>query len=202
MRSWVYDLIYRVGAPWDRVGVRTDLISIVETGRVDPLRYPKSVDLGCGSGANAVYLAKQGFMSFGVDYSPVAIAQARHRAGEAGVEPNFVVGDLTGDFIPDLDGPFDLLVDFGTLDDLRGDDRRAMARLVTSLSRPGSLFLEWCFYGEAKELPRFSFKGTSRMSHIAPGELEELFGESWDIEPYSRNEEWRNACFLLTRRAD
>jgi SAM-dependent methyltransferase len=201
VKSFLYEFIYRMGAPWDRVGVRKDLIDLVESGRVDANRYPRSVDLGCGSGANAVYLAEHGFASHGVDFSPVAIEQARQRASGAGVEVELVVGDLTAGSVPGLEGPFDLLVDFGTLDDLRGDKRRAMAGLITSLARPGSVFLEWCFYGETEELPRFSFKGPSRMYHIAPGELDELFGDSWEIEPFSRNEEWLNACFLLTRRA-
>lgn len=33
----------------------------------------------------------------------------------------------------------------------------------------------------------------------APGELEELFGEQWKIEMFSRDDEWRVAAFLLTR---
>lgn len=199
MRAAAYDLMYRTWAPWDRTGVRQDLIDLLASGEVDPRRYPRSLDLGCGTGANVVHLAEQGFDSYGVDFSAVALDKARARAERADVNATFVKGDLTATAIPGLEGHFDFLLDFGTLDDLRGTARQEMAALVTSLARPGARFLEWCFYGETEELPLISFKGTSKMTHIAPGELEKLFGRAWDMIPFSSNEEWRTACFLLTR---
>lgn len=199
MRATAYDWMYRVWAPWDRVGVRDDLIELLASGVIDPLRYPRALDLGCGTGANVVFLSERGFESHGVDFSPVALEKARARAIRSGVDPVLVQGDLTASSIPALDGPFDLLLDFGTLDDLRGRDREAMASLVTGLARPGAKFLEWCFFGETDQLPLISFRGTSRITHIAPGELERLFGSSWEISPFSANQESRTACFLLTR---
>lgn len=200
VKARVYDWMYRIWAPWDSIGVRRGLRTLVETGVIHPDAYPRTIDLGCGTGANVVYLAKQGFESHGVDFSEVAIAKARRRADEAGVDANLVVGDLTAPSIDGIEGPYDFLLDFGTLDDLRGEAREKMAATITRLSRPGSRYLEYCFYGVTEELPRFSFRGTSRLSHIAPGELEELFGESWDIEKLSEDTEWRVATFLLTRR--
>ncbi len=200
MKARLYDWIYRIGAPWDRVGVRTDLVDLISSGVVHPESHPRSIDLGCGTGANVVYLAEQGFDSHGVDFSPVAVDKARRRAETAGVGVHLIVADLTAGTIPELQGPFDLVIDFGTLDDLRGDDRRAMADLITEIARPGTRFLEWCFYGNTDQLPMISFRGTSKMSHIAPGELEDLFGDAWEIQPFSANEEWRTACFLLTLR--
>jgi SAM-dependent methyltransferase len=199
IKSWVYDLMYRFWAPWDAVGVRKDLIDLIEQGDTSPERFPRSIDLGCGTGANVVYLADQGFDSWGVDFSEVAIRKAKTRAANAGVSPHLVVGDLTA---PDIDGvqePFDLLIDFGTLDDLRGAGRTHMAENINRFSRPGSRFLEYCFFGEREELPWVSMNA-SKMSHIAPGELESLFGDLWDIEPFADYPEWRTAVFLLTRR--
>lgn len=198
----VYDWMYRIWAPWDAVGVRADLIDLVESGAVAPDRYGRAIDLGCGTGANVGYLAGLGFDAWGVDFSEVAIRKARKRAARTGVEAHFVVADLTSDSIPGVDGPFDLLIDFGTLDDLRGSDRLAMARTVTRLSRPGSQFLAFCFYGATEELPMISFKGTSRLSHIAPGEMEELFGADWAVETFANHEAYRSRTFLLTRRTE
>ncbi|MGD2044079.1 MAG: class I SAM-dependent methyltransferase [Acidimicrobiia bacterium] len=196
-----YNWMYRYWAPWDKVGLRKDLVELLDSGRVDPERFPRAIDLGCGTGANVVHLAGLGYDAWGVDFSEVAIRKARERAATAGVAAEFVIGDLTATTIKGVDGRFDLILDFGTLDDLRGENRMAMARTVTRLSRPGSVFLEYCFYGVTEELPRFSFKGTSKMSHIAPGELEELFGAHWDVEPFASYEEWKIAAFLLTRRS-
>lgn len=200
VRSAVYDWMYRIWAPWDAVGVRGDLVDLLDSGEMTPDRYPRVVDLGCGTGANVVHLAGGGFDAWGVDFSEVAIHKARQRAARAGVGAHFSVADLTEASLPGITGPFDFLVDFGTLDDLRGPDRRAMAETVTRLSRPGSKFLEFCFYGATEELPLFSFKGTSRMSHIAPGEMEELFGDAWTVETFAVHEEYRTRAFLLTRR--
>jgi SAM-dependent methyltransferase len=194
-----YDLAYRTYAPWDSVGVRKDLLDLLAIGEVTPDSFPRAIDLGCGTGANVVHLATLGFDAWGVDFSRVAIRKARERAQGAGVAPTFVVGDLTADVIAEVDGVFDFLIDFGTLDDLRGESRRDMARTVTRLSRPGSVFLEFCFFGETEELPLFSFSGTSKLSHIAPGELETLFGDDWSVEPFSRYDEWKVAGFLLRR---
>lgn len=114
LKTLAYDLMYRYGAPWDAVGVRGELREFLDQGSVSPETHPRAVDLGCGTGANAVFLAEQGFESHGVDLSPVALEKARERARTAGVgdRVRFVRGDLTARQVPGLDGPFDLLLDF------------------------------------------------------------------------------------------
>jgi len=153
----IYNLMYRWGAPWDKVGVRKDLLDLLARGAVDPVSYPRAVDLGCGTGANVVHLASLGFEAWGVDFSEVAIGKAKERAARANTKARFVVGDLTSEDIPEISGQFDFLIDFGTLDDLRGDARRAMARKATRLARSGAKFLEMCFFGETAELPPIRF---------------------------------------------
>lgn len=205
LKTLAYDLTYRYGAPWDAVGVRGELREFLDQGSVSSETHPRAVDLGCGTGANAVFLAEQGFESHGVDLSPVALEKARERARTAGVgdRVRFVRGDLTARQVPGLDGPFDLLLDFGTLDDLRTVGRRAMADLVTRVSRPGSVLLLWCFYAARDQLPRFSLTGPSRLAPaIEPGEETRLFGDHFDIRPGPRPRTVNPAaCFVMTRRA-
>ncbi len=198
--SRFYDWAYRWWAPWDSVGVRGDLRRLLDEGTATPSQHPRAIDLGCGTGANVVFLAERGFEATGVDFSAVALEKAQARAAEAGVEDRcrFVEADLTLPTIPGVEGTFDLVVDYGTLDDLRGADREALARHMVNLARPGGMLLLWCFYGSADELPAFSFSGASRMSSLAPGEVESLFGEAFDIEKYASGH--RFACFLMTRR--
>ena len=57
-----------------------------------------------------------------------------------------VCADLTAASLPGVEGPFDLLVDYGTLDDLVPTDRRAMASAIIRLARPGSIFVLYAFY--------------------------------------------------------
>lgn len=198
--SWFYDLIYRFGAPWE-LGVRAQLRTLVEDGRLSPRPGDTAVDLGCGTGAMTVYLAQHGWTTTGIDFSPVATRKAAERARTAGVDITFVNGDLTAASVPGADGPFDLLLDWGTLDDLRGERRQRMAALMTRLAAPGARCFLYCFYAPRDELPRISFSGPSRLSPaIEPGELERLFGAHWDIEHLTEFDDGRQeAVFLLTR---
>ena len=198
MKAWAYDLMYRTWAPWDSVGVRDDLRRLVESGQVNPATHPRAVDLGCGTGANTVYLAEQGFDSTGVDFSSVALAKARARADRSGVSCRFLPGNLTAPTIPELDGPFDLVLDFGTLDDFDAQGRRAMAATIRRLTTTNSLVVFWCFYADPAALPRFSFTGPSRVVPvIRPGEEDDLFGADFEITRLTSSD--RTACFLLTR---
>ena len=196
--------MYRIYAPWDGAGVRDELRARVDDGTFDPARSPRVIDLGCGTGANVVYLAQQGFDAWGVDFSRVALAKAAARALDADVAERcrFVAGDLTASSIPEVDGTFDLLIDFGVLDDLKGAARRAMAATIVRLSHSGSLFLLWCFYAPVASLPRFSFTGPSRFTPtLEPGEERELFGASFDITPGpTPRASIPAACFLMRRR--
>ena len=201
-RAWFYDLIYRFGAPWD-IGVRRELRTLVENGRLTPAPGDRAIDLGCGSGANSVFLAQSGWQTTGVDFSPVATRKATARARQAGVSVDFVIGDLTADTIPGVDGQFQVLLDYGTLDDLQGDARRRMAELMSRLAAPGAHCLLWCFYARRDELPRVSLRGPSRMAAaIEPGEIEQRFGADWEIEELTQMIEAPGTnAFLMTRKA-
>jgi SAM-dependent methyltransferase len=205
MKRTIYDLLYGIGAPWDGPP-RAELVELVESGVLTPARLPpgRAIDLGCGTGANVRYLARHGFEVTGVDFSPVALRIARERATADGTPAaiRFVKGDLTAGGIPGVEGPFDLLVDYGTLDDLDPAGRRAMATLIANLARPGALFAFWCFWGRRSELPWVSLTGPSQMTPVVePGEEEALFGDAFCIERLPTSAPTTHtACFLLTRR--
>ena len=201
--AWFYDLIYRFGAPWE-LGVRGPLRTLVEDGRLKAEPGDTAIDLGCGTGAMTLYLAQNGWTATGVDFSPVATRKAAERAAEAGAEISFVNGDLSADSIPGAEGPFDLLFDWGTLDDLQGEARRRMANLMTRLAAPGARGFVYCFYAPRDQLPRMSFSGASRAAPgIEPGEMERLFGADWDIEHLTEfDSQEQEAVFLMTRHSE
>lgn len=194
-----YDWMYRRGAPWES-GPRVELVRLFESGAVTPETVgTRAVDIGCGTGADSVFLAEQGFDVVGFDLSPVAIEKARAAAESAGVMAEFVVADIFD--LPAM-GPFDFLFDGGTIDDFPPSRRPEVVQVINDLSRPGSILALWCFYGPDVDLPLFSFRGPSRWGApgIEPGELTDLFGQTWEISLVSGGEREQAAFFVLTRR--
>ena len=77
-----------------------------------PHGLPRALDLGCGEGGDAIWLASQGWQVVGVDWAAVALDRARAAAADAGVDVCFVEADVTDrDRLAGLaaDGPFDLV---------------------------------------------------------------------------------------------
>jgi SAM-dependent methyltransferase len=64
---------------------------VAEVAKLPPGR---ALDLACGEGQNAIWLATLGWEVIGVDYSEVAIGKARARAERQGVAVDFVCADL------------------------------------------------------------------------------------------------------------
>ncbi|SCL14692.1 Methyltransferase domain-containing protein [Micromonospora nigra] len=197
LRPWFYNTLYRFNvAPWDKE-VRPQLTELVESGRLTPAEYPAALDLGCGTGAEAVYLARQGFGPvLGVDFSPVAVRRARARASAAGVADRctFTEADITAGPIPGTRDQYDLICDFGALNDTEGEQRLAVARAIHRLTRPGSAVLVWCFQGDKEQL-----KGGAKMAPmLAPAEEKELFADAFELEYLPTRP--RTLMLLMTRR--
>lgn len=174
----LYDLWYRYGTPPWVGGARPELVGLVTSGRLEPGR---AIDLGCGVGDNAIFLAQRGFTVTAVDFAPSAIAKARRKARDAAVEVEFLVDDLTN--LRHVRGPFDLLVDYGTLDDLDLGGRDAYVREVLPLARPGALFLLWCFEWELRAWER-AVTAVLPFGELAlaPGEAAARFGRHFVID--------------------
>jgi cyclopropane fatty-acyl-phospholipid synthase-like methyltransferase len=152
-----------------------------------------------------LFLVERGFRGLGVDFSPVAVSTARRSAQARGLEDRarFLVGDVTAPRIEGVDGPYDLVVVYNTIQDVVGSARMALADTVHRLTRPGSLVVLWCWYKARSELPLVRLRGPSRLLPLVvePGEEERLFGEAFDIERLPRPEPGTDrACFLMTRR--
>lgn len=180
MMKWMYELMYRysfISIPWD-TGPRSALVDIVESGRIKPCR---AIDLGSGTASNVIYLAQHGFDVTGVDYIPSAIEMGRKRAHQAGVEVAFIQDDLTN--LHHTNGTFDLLVDYGTLDDISPSRRHLYVKNILPLTHPGTSFLLYCF----EWAPRWWVRLFARRLGVAmnPGEVENLLGEYFEIEVFA-----------------
>ncbi|GAB4566870.1 MAG: hypothetical protein Kow0047_18600 [Anaerolineae bacterium] len=131
-----FNLMYLGRPPWDTGITPPELRELIEGGQIPPGR---AVDLGCGTGTNAIYLASHGFEVTGVDSAWVAIWKARRKAKRANVRVRFYVSPVTRlSFITE---PVDLALDIGCLHGLPEADRPAYAAELARIVRPGGYFL-------------------------------------------------------------
>ncbi len=97
----------------------------------------RALDLACGEGRNAIWLAEQGWHVTGIDYSDVAIDRARRLAAGRGVDVSLEIGDVL--VAPIDEAAFDLVL-LAYLQ-LSADERSAVLRRAAAALRPGGTFL-------------------------------------------------------------
>jgi SAM-dependent methyltransferase len=120
------------------------LVSYLDRGLLRPGR---ALDLGCGPGRNARYLAANGFAVDAVDLSPTAIAWAE----ELSPDVRFLCGDA---FTLDLDGPYDLIHDSGCFHHLAPHRRVSYLDLLDrQLAKGGHLGFTGFAAGVGEDLP-------------------------------------------------
>lgn len=134
--NW-FDLYYIFGkTPWDTNITPPEIVALVEGGRVPPGR---ALDLGCGTGTNALYLQRHGFAATGVDFSRMAIDRAKRKAKAAGLPVPFHVADVLDSAHFPAPGPFDFVMDVGVMHIFDAAGRAQYAETLAKVTRPGSL---------------------------------------------------------------
>lgn len=124
------------GQPWETGRPSSELQRVLAEYHVRPCR---AIELGCGMGSSAVWLAGQGFEVTAVDLSPLAIHRAKLRAQSARVSVNFQVADVTD--LGTLSKCFDFFFDCGCYHAVRLTDGAGYLRIVEQIMRPGALGL-------------------------------------------------------------
>lgn len=135
-----WDQRYRDGAlPWD-----SGLVSPVLIATIDALGLQggDALELGCGTGTNAIWLARRGFRTTAVDMAPRAIDMARDKSRAAGVtEITFAVADVLDGGLPVAPGSVTFAFDRGCLHSVAEADRPAFVRHVAGALRPDGWWL-------------------------------------------------------------
>jgi SAM-dependent methyltransferase len=105
------DSVETTGQMWDRRYQEHGWSQVPDENLVElvaPLRAGRALDLGCGTGRNALWLARSGWSVTGVDASRVGLDMATEQATREGLNLHTVLADLL-DYVPEV-GCYDLVV--------------------------------------------------------------------------------------------
>ncbi len=167
-----YRALYRLRfTPWDQDHVPSELSSLVEGPSA--LAPGHALDVGCGTGTQAVYLARHGWRVTGVDAVERALAQARRRADAVGVDVRWVAADVASLSSLSLESEFGLVHDRGCFHDLPDPARDGYVQGVSSLAAPGATLLLMAFARGPRRI--------GAPSGASEEEIQRRFGSRWDV---------------------
>ena len=186
MKQVEMDEIYRnmplEEIPWNIETPPDALVELVESGKVKPC---KTIDLGCGAGNYAIYLASIGFDVTGIDISPSAIKIAKENAKKKGVKCNFLVADVIGD-LDEVKQAFDFAYDWELLHHIYPEKRKKYVENVYRILNPRGEYLSVCF---SEKDPQFGGSGKYRETPLgtilyfsSEDELRDLFEPYFNIK--------------------
>lgn len=169
--SIVFRAMYRFGLkPWDSGIPPPELKALIEGPEA---RSPgRALDLGCGTGTNAIYMAQHGWDVTGIDFVPRAVDMAHAKVAAAAVKPQIVLGDVTRLHDLNIGVGYSLVFDLGCLHSIPDGRRDAYARGVTEVTVPGADFLVFGFYRKPTRLTNVK---------LTTEDLERRFGAGWDM---------------------
>jgi SAM-dependent methyltransferase len=181
--QWRY---WRGKTPWDTQITPPEVMEFIADTSPG-----KALDLGCGTGTNAITLARHGWQVTGVDFAPKAIRTARRKAAAAGMEISFHAADVTE--LGMLAGPYDYVLDIGCLFVLGERERIQYAEGLARLTRPRSWYMLYAW------LPR-PWQGG--IWGISAEEVDSLLAEQFSIERRVVGEEkgYPSAWYWFQRR--
>ncbi|MEU4097672.1 class I SAM-dependent methyltransferase [Streptomyces sp. NPDC026673] len=176
-----------------------NLVEWLDRGLIAP--GGRALDLGCGPGRNARYLASRGFSVDAVDLSPAAIAWAQDRARGSGAAVRFHRGDAFALAGTALRGPYDLIHDSGCFHHLPPHRRISYLALLDDVLAPGGHLVLSCFAagGMGSELSDADFYRESRLHGglaYTPEALRWIFAGLTEVELRRMHDEpAESACF-------
>lgn len=140
---------YASGAlPWDTGEPEPLLVEFVTSGRVQPTR---ALEIGAGTGTNALWLAERGFGVLGIDVAPLAVERAMAKLNGRDLNCRFQTLDFLAADPPD--GPFHFVFDRGCFHVFDEPEERArLAAQVAATLAPGGLWLS--LIGSTEGAPR------------------------------------------------
>ena len=137
-----------------------------------------ALDVGCGEGADAIWLAGEGWTVTAIDISDVALRRAREAAAQAGAAVEWICGDALQVVLPT--GSFDLLsMQYPALPKAAGEG--AVHALLDTV-RPGGLLLAVYHDLDDEHREQMKARGVDPADYISADDLRQLLGDDFVIE--------------------
>src|SRR5512137_857744 len=138
-----FEASYREGdAPWDIGRPQAEIVALAEAGLITG----SVLDIGCGTGENALYLAGRGHAVFGLDGSATGIERARQKAAERQLPVQFHLWDALE--LGRLRKSFETVIDVGLFHVFADGDRRRYAQSLAEVTASGSDVFILCWSAE------------------------------------------------------
>ncbi|MFC1959930.1 class I SAM-dependent methyltransferase [Chloroflexota bacterium] len=158
--------------PWDTGEVPPEVKALV--AGPGQLAAGRALDVGCGTGLNAMYLAQHGWQVTGIDWIALAVQQAQARAAQAGLsteQVRFAQADVTQvDFLAGHE-PVQLWLDMGCFHGLAAAGQAMIARHAARLVAPGGIIRLYAWRRHERD---------GEMRGLEPAEVQALFAPAFE----------------------
>ena len=181
-----FESVYHGEPPWDIRRPQKEYIQLEQAGEI----VGSVLDVGCGTGENALYLAAQGHEVWGIDFAPTAIQKAQEKAAQRHLTATFLVLNVLE--LHTLGRTFDTVIDSGLFHSLSVEVRPSTADNGCEVIGRGGTYFMLCF-SELSPVPDFStlkdfmpdfseFKPEDyERLRVTQAEIKESFQDGWRI---------------------
>jgi cyclopropane fatty-acyl-phospholipid synthase-like methyltransferase len=177
--------------PWDTGITPPEIMAVLASGKAPTGR---ALDLGCGTGTNAITLARHGFMVTAIDVSrrAIALAQRKIRSAQLADRVRLERGDVTLLRRWVAADTIDFAYDIGCFHNLKAEARQRYVAALTTALKPGAIYMLYAFEPQADR------------AGVALDEIAALFDPAYRLEAMRRGSdrnERGSAWYTLTKRA-
>ena len=166
----VFERQYAGGTPpWDIGRPQPAIVALEDAGALGPI----VIDVGCGTGENALFLASRGHNVTGIDAAPAAIDSARAKARERGLTAEFIAADVL-EALPAIGMSSDAVTDVGFFHALTDEQRPVFVDALAEVLVSSGVYAMLCF---SDRVP-----GAFGPRRVSEAEIRSAFsGRCWNV---------------------
>ncbi len=162
-----FEKAYQERPPWDIGRPQQEIVRLEQTGQITGT----VLDVGCGTGDNALFLASCGHEVVGLDSVERAIEAARRKADERSLSATFIRGEILS--LREIGRTFDTVIDSGLFHTLSDNERLLFVGNLHKVLVPGGSYFMLAF----SDLEPAGY-GPRR---ITKQEIHDLFSDGWRV---------------------